>query len=89
MEMEPCQTDSSSDGENIGDIREHPDWLGRKAQIWLSLPEASRRLRRPDEVILFNNAGVSSSSGDVPTTFEQMGANAVAPSCETWRSSCG
>jgi len=33
----------------------------------------------PDrEVILFNNAGVSSSSGKVPTTFEQMGANAVA-----------
>src|ERR1700690_63774 len=30
------------------------------------------------EVILFNNAGVSSSSGEVPTTFEQMGANAVA-----------
>jgi pimeloyl-ACP methyl ester carboxylesterase len=30
------------------------------------------------EVILFNNAGVSSSSGEVPDTFEQMGANAVA-----------
>src|ERR1700730_2565655 len=30
------------------------------------------------EVILFNNAGVSSSSGEVPTTFEKMGANAVA-----------
>jgi len=29
-------------------------------------------------VILFDNAGVSSSSGEVPTTFEQMGANAVA-----------
>ena len=29
-------------------------------------------------MILFNNAGVSSSSGEVPTTFEQMGANAVA-----------
>jgi hypothetical protein len=27
---------------------------------------------------LFNNAGVSSSSGEVPTTFEQMGANAIA-----------
>jgi pimeloyl-ACP methyl ester carboxylesterase len=27
---------------------------------------------------LFDNAGVSSSSGEVPTTFEQMGANAVA-----------
>ncbi len=33
---------------------------------------------RDHEVILFNNAGVSSSSGDVPTTFEEMGANAVA-----------
>src|SRR4030081_3481457 len=30
------------------------------------------------EVILFNNAGISSSSGEVPTTFEQMGANAIA-----------
>jgi pimeloyl-ACP methyl ester carboxylesterase len=30
------------------------------------------------EVILFNNAGISSSSGEVPTTFEEMGANAVA-----------
>src|ERR1700752_4358290 len=29
-------------------------------------------------VILFNNAGVSSSSGEVPTTFEQMAANAIA-----------
>src|SRR6266699_7150000 len=30
------------------------------------------------EVILFNNAGVSSTSGEVPTTVEEMGANAVA-----------
>ena len=30
------------------------------------------------EVILFNNAGVSSSSGKVPTSFQQMGANAIA-----------
>ncbi len=30
------------------------------------------------EVILFNNAGISSSSGEVPTTFEEMGANAIA-----------
>jgi pimeloyl-ACP methyl ester carboxylesterase len=29
-------------------------------------------------VILFNNAGVSSSSGEVPRTVEEMGANAVA-----------
>src|SRR3981189_1544383 len=33
---------------------------------------------RGREVILFNNAGVSSSSGEVPTTFEQMAANAIA-----------
>ena len=30
------------------------------------------------EVILFNNAGVSSSSGEVPSSFEEMGANAIA-----------
>ena len=35
-------------------------------------------LARDREVILFNNAGVSSSSGEVPTTFEGMGANAIA-----------
>jgi pimeloyl-ACP methyl ester carboxylesterase len=30
------------------------------------------------EVILFNNTGVSSSSGAVPTSFQEMGANAIA-----------
>jgi pimeloyl-ACP methyl ester carboxylesterase len=30
------------------------------------------------EVILFDNAGVSSSSGEVPPSFEHMGTNAVA-----------
>src|SRR3979411_3517008 len=30
------------------------------------------------EVILCNNAGISNSSGEVPTTFEEMGANAIA-----------
>jgi pimeloyl-ACP methyl ester carboxylesterase len=35
-------------------------------------------LAREREVILFNNAGVSSSSGEVPTTIGKMGANAVA-----------
>src|SRR2546422_6259353 len=30
------------------------------------------------EVVLFNNAGVSSSSGEVPTSIEGMAANAVA-----------
>jgi pimeloyl-ACP methyl ester carboxylesterase len=33
---------------------------------------------RDREVILFNNAGVSSSSGEVPTRIETMGANAAA-----------
>src|SRR5258705_5140363 len=41
-------------------------------------PAMTDGLARDREVILFNNAGVSSSSGEVPTTFEQMGANAVA-----------
>src|ERR1700733_5469215 len=30
------------------------------------------------EVILFNNAGISTSSGEGPESFAQMGANAVA-----------
>src|SRR6202051_726178 len=41
-------------------------------------PAVTDGLARGREVILFNNAGVSSSSGEVPTTFEQMGANAIA-----------
>src|ERR1700732_4437733 len=41
-------------------------------------PAVTDGLARDREVILFNNAGVSSSSAEVPTTFEQMGANAVA-----------
>src|SRR3984885_2543892 len=41
-------------------------------------PTITDGLARDREVILFNNAGVSSTSGEVPTTFEQMGANAVA-----------
>jgi pimeloyl-ACP methyl ester carboxylesterase len=41
-------------------------------------PAVTDGLARDREVILFNNAGVSSSSGEVPTTFEQMGADAVA-----------
>ena len=40
-------------------------------------PTVTDGLARDRQVILFNNAGVSSSSGGVPTTFEQMGANAV------------
>src|SRR4029077_15692712 len=41
-------------------------------------PTVTDGMARDREVILFDNAGVSSSSGEVPTTFEQMGANAVA-----------
>src|ERR1700686_5406929 len=41
-------------------------------------PAVTDGLARDREVILFDNAGVSSSSGEVPTTFEQMGVNAVA-----------
>src|SRR5271154_5976359 len=41
-------------------------------------PAVTDGLARDREVILFDNAGVSSSSGEVPATFEQMGANAVA-----------
>src|SRR6202030_1182387 len=35
-------------------------------------PTVTDGLARDREVILFNNAGVSNSSGEVPTTFEQM-----------------
>ena len=41
-------------------------------------PTVTDGLARDREVILFNNAGVSSRSGEVPTTFERMGANAIA-----------
>src|SRR6202163_1141979 len=41
-------------------------------------PAVTDGLARDREVILFNNAGVSSSSGEVPTTFKQMGADAIA-----------
>jgi pimeloyl-ACP methyl ester carboxylesterase len=41
-------------------------------------PAVTDALAPDREVILFNNAGVSSSSGEVPDTFEQMGANAIA-----------
>src|SRR5258705_11661264 len=41
-------------------------------------PAATDGLSADREVILFNNAGVSSSSGEGPTTFERMGANATA-----------
>lgn len=41
-------------------------------------PAVTDGLAQDREVILFNNAGVSSSTGEVPTTFAEMGANAVA-----------
>src|SRR5580692_2948308 len=41
-------------------------------------PAVTDGLARDREVILFNNAGVSSSTGEVPTTIEGMGANAIA-----------
>jgi pimeloyl-ACP methyl ester carboxylesterase len=40
-------------------------------------PAVTDGFARDREVILFNNAGVSSSSGEVPTRIERMGANAV------------
>jgi pimeloyl-ACP methyl ester carboxylesterase len=41
-------------------------------------PAVTNGLARDREMILFNNAGISSSSGEVPTTFEEMGTNAIA-----------
>jgi pimeloyl-ACP methyl ester carboxylesterase len=41
-------------------------------------PAVTDGLAQTREVILFNNAGVSSSSGETPTSFQEMGANAVA-----------
>src|SRR5260370_9573226 len=41
-------------------------------------PAVTDGLAKDREVILFNNAGVSSSSGEVPARIEKMGANAVA-----------
>jgi len=40
-------------------------------------PAVTDGFAKDREVILFNNASVSSSSGEVPTTLEKMGANAV------------
>ena len=41
-------------------------------------PAVTDGFAKSRQVILFNNAGVSSSSGEVPATFADMGANAVA-----------
>src|ERR1700720_1523601 len=41
-------------------------------------PAVTDGFAKDREVILFNNAGISSSSGEVPTRIEKMGTNAVA-----------
>ena len=41
-------------------------------------PALTDGLAKDREVILFNNAGISGSSGEVPTRIEKMGADAVA-----------
>jgi pimeloyl-ACP methyl ester carboxylesterase len=41
-------------------------------------PAVTDGLAAEREVILFNNAGVSSSSGQVPESIDEMGANAIA-----------
>jgi pimeloyl-ACP methyl ester carboxylesterase len=41
-------------------------------------PAVTDGFAKDREVILFNNAGVSSSSGEVPTSVEEMGRNAIA-----------
>src|SRR5260370_39828833 len=40
-------------------------------------PAVTNGFAKHREVILFNNAGVSSSSGEVPTSIEGMAANAI------------
>jgi pimeloyl-ACP methyl ester carboxylesterase len=41
-------------------------------------PAVTDGFAKDREVILFDNAGVASSSGEVPETFAEMGANAIA-----------
>jgi pimeloyl-ACP methyl ester carboxylesterase len=41
-------------------------------------PAVTEGLAATREVILFDNAGVSSSSGETPDSFQAMGANAIA-----------
>jgi pimeloyl-ACP methyl ester carboxylesterase len=41
-------------------------------------PAVTDGLAKNREVILFNNAGISSSSGQVPTSVQEMAANAIA-----------
>src|ERR1700735_38132 len=41
-------------------------------------PAVTDGLANEREVILFDNAGISSSSGEVPTTIQKMAGNAIA-----------
>ncbi len=41
-------------------------------------PAVTDGLAQTREIILFNNAGVASSSGETPTSFQEMGANGIA-----------
>src|SRR5258705_13722285 len=41
-------------------------------------PTVTDGLARDRKVILFDNSGVSTTSAEVPTTFEQMGADPIA-----------
>ena len=41
-------------------------------------PAVTDGVAKEREVVLFDNAGISSSSGDVPGSFAEMGANAIA-----------
>jgi pimeloyl-ACP methyl ester carboxylesterase len=41
-------------------------------------PAVTDGLGKSREVIIFNNAGVSSSSGETPSSFQEMGAHAIA-----------
>jgi pimeloyl-ACP methyl ester carboxylesterase len=41
-------------------------------------PAVTNGLAKDREVILFDNAGVASSSGETPSSFQEMGANAIA-----------
>ena len=41
-------------------------------------PAVTDGLARNREVVLFDNAGVSSTSGKVPTSIQEMGTNAIA-----------
>jgi len=41
-------------------------------------PAVTDGLAATREIILFNNAGVANSSGETPSSFQEMGANAIA-----------